>query len=103
MLILFKLIFLHKTLKIDFEASTDNIFDSQAQSAPTFPFETNFVIDGINGFRYGDVLQFNALPKRYRVNTVFSIIGLTHTINTTGKWTTDIKCIMRPRIGKNDE
>lgn len=82
---------------------TDNIFDSQAQSAPTFPFETNFVIDGINGFRYGDVLQFNALPKRYRVNTVFSIIGLTHTINTTGKWTTDIKCIMRPRIGKNDE
>jgi hypothetical protein len=82
---------------------TDNIFDAQAQQAPTFPFECNFVIDGINGFRYGDVLQFDALPKRYRFNTVFSIIGLTHTINTKGFWTTDVKCIMRPRIGDADE
>jgi len=71
---------------------------SQQMAAPIFPFEASITIDGINGFRYGDILQFDALPNRYKMNTVFSIINITHTVSNTGTWTTELKCIMRPSI-----
>ena len=67
-------------------------------TAPIFPFEASVTLDGIHGFKYGDVLQFDALPLRYRMNTVFSIINISHTVNTTGEWITTLKCIMRPSI-----
>ena len=75
-----------------------DIKTSQQLSAPIFPFEAEFTIDGVNGLRYGDVLTFEALPSKYRINTVFSIIGITHTISTEGDWTTKVRCIMRPSI-----
>lgn len=71
---------------------------SQQMAAPIFPFEANITIDGINGFRYGDVLQFDVLPNRYTTNTVFSIININHTVSNTGIWNTELKCIMRPSI-----
>jgi len=71
---------------------------SQQMAAPIFPFEASITIDGINGFRYGDVLQFDALPNRYTFNTVFSIIGITHSVSNVGEWTTELKCIMRPKL-----
>jgi hypothetical protein len=71
---------------------------SQQMAAPIFPFEASITIDGINGFRYGDILQFDALPNRYKMNTVFSIINITHAVSNTGTWTTELKCIMRPSI-----
>lgn len=71
---------------------------SQLMSAPIFPFEAVITIDGINGFRYGDVLQFEALPLRYRMNTVFSVINISHTVSSTGEWLTELRCIMRPSI-----
>ena len=75
-----------------------DIRQSQQLTAPIFPFDASFTIDGINGLRYGDVLSFAALPKKYTTNTVFSIIGLNHTVGTDGMWTTKVKCIMRPNI-----
>jgi hypothetical protein len=77
---------------------TDQIQRSNQLVAPIFPFDAEVTIDGINGFRYGDVLQFSGLPERYRRNTVFSIINVVHTIGTDGNWTTKLRCIMRPRI-----
>ena len=71
---------------------------SQLMSAPIFPFEATITIDGINGFRYGDVVQFEALPMRYRMNTVFSILNVSHNVSNTGQWLTELKCIMRPSI-----
>ena len=75
-----------------------DIKKSQQLTAPIFPFTVNFTIDGVNGFRYGDVLTFDGLPLRYRAHTVFSITSITHNVSTDGKWTTDINCIMRPNI-----
>lgn len=75
-----------------------DIRQSQQLTAPIFPFDASFTIDGINGLRYGDVLSFAALPKKYTTNTVFSIIGINHTVGTDGMWTTKVKCIMRPNI-----
>ena len=77
----------------------DDITKSQQLTAPIFPFDVEFTIDGINGLRYGDVLTFDALPTKYKKNTVFSIIGITHDVGTEGDWTQKVKCIMRPQIG----
>ena len=72
---------------------------SQQATAPIFPWDASFTIDGINGFRYGDIVTFEVLPERYRVNTVFSVIGVNHDLSQDGQWKTEIKCIMRPKIG----
>ena len=89
---------LRKALLDHMKFPTSKIQDSQALSAPVFPFEAEFTIDGINGLRYGDVVKFEALPNRYKINTVFSIIGITHNVTNNGEWTTNVKCIMRPNI-----
>lgn len=74
------------------------IDESNQLTAPVIPFEVEFTIDGINGFRYGDVLTFDGLPTRYKQNAVFSIMSIAHTVGTDGQWTTTIRCIMRPNI-----
>ena len=66
--------------------------------SPIYPYEVEFTIEGINGFRYGDALKFEALPKKYQNGTTFSVISTTHTVNTNGEWDTKIKCIMRPHF-----
>jgi hypothetical protein len=77
---------------------TPNIRDSMNLATPIIPFDVTVTIDGINGFRYGDVLDFPALPSRYRKDVVFSVINVNHTISNDGDWTTTLRCIMRPKI-----
>lgn len=77
---------------------TETIQGSNQITAPIIPFDVEFTMDGINGFRYGDVLTFDLLPERYIKDTVFSIVSVTHTIDTAGMWTTTVRCIMRPKI-----
>lgn len=71
---------------------------SNQTAAPVIPFTVEFTIDGINGFRYGDVLTFDGLPDRYRQNVVFCVANVTHTINTDHQWVTTIRCFTRPKI-----
>ena len=75
-----------------------DIRKSQQMTAPIFSFDVEFTIDGINGFRYGDTLTFDALPLKYRINTVFAIISITHTVTSDGQWQTIIRCLMKPSI-----
>jgi len=77
---------------------TEEIDKSNLLNTPIFPYDASITIDGVNGFRYGDVLQFNALPYRYRTQTVFSIINISHTVGSSGLWTTELACIMRPKV-----
>lgn len=77
---------------------TGVLTESNQLTAPIYPFDAEFTTDGINGFRYGDVLQFDGLPKRYIDSTVFSIININHTVSTNGEWKTNIKCIQRPKF-----
>jgi len=77
---------------------TPDIITTNQMIAPVIPFDVEFTIDGINGFRYGDVLTFDALPSRYKINCVFCIISVTHNVTTEGQWTTTVRCIMRPKI-----
>jgi hypothetical protein len=89
---------LYKDLTEYLQYPTSNLRDSQQITAPIFPFDVTFKIDGINGLRYGDILTFEGLPQRYRVNTVFSVIGIMHTVTADGQWETEVRCIMRPNI-----
>jgi len=66
--------------------------------APLFPMEIEFTIDGINGLRYGDVLDFPGLPARYRNHMTFSIKTLSHTLSTSGDWTLKIITLLRPKF-----
>jgi hypothetical protein len=77
---------------------TPNPITSNQIAAPVIPFTVEFTIDGINGFRYGDVLTFDGLPDRYKQNVVFCVANVTHTINTDHQWVTDIRCFTRPKI-----
>ena len=77
---------------------TDDIEKSIGNNKSIFPMELEFTIDGINGFKYGDVLNFNGLPKRYTDSFVFTVLGIEHTVSNEGEWTTKIKCNPRIRI-----
>lgn len=77
---------------------TDDIEKSIDQTKAIFPMELEFTLDGINGFKYGDVLQFNGLPKKYLKSFVFTVLGISHKVTTSGEWTTTIKCNPRVRI-----
>jgi hypothetical protein len=89
---------LHTSLQKYIQYPKSSLEDSVNLKAPVIPFDASFTIEGVNGFRYGDVLEFSGLPKRYTDNTVFGIIGINHSVSAEGEWTTGIQCIMRPRI-----
>jgi len=77
---------------------TPDITKSNELNAPIYPFDAELSIEGISGFRYGDVVIIPLLPKRYLTQTVFSVIGVDHTVSSDGVWTTKLKLIMRPKI-----
>lgn len=89
---------LHTSLQKYIQYPKSSLEDSVNLKAPVIPFDASFTVEGVNGFRYGDVLEFSGLPKRYTNNTVFCIIGINHSVSSTGEWNTSIQCIMRPRI-----
>jgi hypothetical protein len=85
-------------LKKYIQYPTPSIKQSAQMQAPIYPYDIEFTIDGINGFRYGDALEFDAIPTKYKNGTTFSIIAVNHNVSTNGEWTTNIKCIMRPKF-----
>jgi hypothetical protein len=89
---------LYKALAEYIKYPVSDFRKAQQMTAPIWPFEASVTLDGIHGFRYGDVVQFDALPTRYRRNTVFSIFGVTHTVDANGVWETVLKCKMRSSI-----
>ena len=89
---------LHTSLQKYIQYPKSSLEASVNLKAPVIPFDASFTVEGVNGFRYGDVLEFSGLPKRYTNNTVFCIIGINHSVSSIGEWNTGIQCIMRPRI-----
>ena len=53
---------LHTSIKNYVQYPTPTIQDTNQFKAPIIPFDASFTIEGINGFRYGDVLKFEGLP-----------------------------------------
>lgn len=89
---------LANALKKYVQYPTPSIKETLELTPPIIPFDAEFTIDGINGFRYGDVLTFNILPERFRYNTVFLVVGVNHVVSNIGEWNTVVRCIGRPKI-----
>jgi len=63
-----------------------------------FPLTISIVLDGIEGFRFGDTITSNYLPSRYRLESgmrvVFTVTKYTHTIKGND-WQTELTCVSR--------
>lgn len=93
-----KRIALASALKKHIQYPKPTVEQSNQLAAPVFPIDAEFTIDGINGFRYGDIVDFPGIPEKYRRQTTFTIKGISHSVTETGEWTTKISCMMRPRF-----
>lgn len=88
---------LQDALKIYVKYSEPSLQKSLDQQKPRWLYTLEFTVDGINGFRFGDVLQFRGLPKKYNNDYIFCITKVTHKVNATGEWTTVVNCDSRAR------
>jgi hypothetical protein len=93
-----KQISLAAALKKYIQYPRPTIEQSNQLAAPVFPIDAEFTIDGINGFRYGDIVDFPGIPEKYRRCTTFTIKGISHSVSEAGEWTTKVSCMMRPRF-----
>ncbi len=69
-----------------------------------YPIEFSLTIDGIDGFKFGDVIKTNLIPERYnKEGMVFVITKIGHTIQN-GVWETTLstKARIDPGSLKND-
>jgi len=56
-----------------------------------YPIEFSVTLDGINGFKFGDVIKTSLIPKHYNVDwdIVFTVIKVVHKV-TTSTWETTL-------------
>lgn len=57
--------------------------------------EVNFTVHGMSGFKRGDTMRFEGLPKNFSYPHTYEVTGLEHELTTTG-WFTKVKTGMRP-------
>jgi len=62
------------------------------------PLKLSLKIDGIAGLHFGNVINIDYLPERYKNKVVFQITNISHDIGTSG-WETSIETIMRINTG----
>tara|TARA_R110001592_G_scaffold26720_7_gene99731 strand:+ start:7942 stop:9825 length:1884 start_codon:yes stop_codon:yes gene_type:complete len=65
-----------------------------------YPITFSVVLDGIEGFKFGDTISSSYLPSRYTKssmgNPVFTVTSYVHKISNND-WTTTVKALMRMR------
>lgn len=88
---------LQNALELYVKYSEPSLQESIDQQKPRWLYTLEFTVDGINGFKFGDVLQFRGLPKKYNQDYVFIVDKITHKIDATGNWTTTLNCGTRAR------
>lgn len=88
---------LQNALELYVKYSEPSLQESIDQQKPRWLYTLEFTVDGINGFKFGDVLQFRGLPKKYNQDYVFIVDKITHQIDATGQWTTTLNCGTRAR------
>lgn len=67
-----------------------------------YPIELTITIDGINGFKFGDVIKTNLIPSHYntRWNVVFTITKIIHKV-TPSTWETTLHTAARLPLDGN--
>lgn len=61
-------------------------------NAAAYPIDFTITIDGINGFKFGDVIKTTAIPKRYNTyyGMVFTVTKISHKIDAS-TWETTLQ------------
>ena len=90
---------LRQTYLINKKQST-NVYgkNGEKSSVVNVPFglaEVNFTVHGMSGFKRGDSLRFEGVPKNFGHPHVYEVTEMEHEVTTTG-WYTKIKTKMRP-------
>jgi hypothetical protein len=90
---------LRQTFLVDKKQST-NVYgqDGKDESIVNVPFgmaEVNFTVHGMSGFKRGDTLRFEGVPKNFGYPHVYEVTEMEQEVTTTG-WYTKIKTKMRP-------
>ena len=75
-----------------------DLITSNALASTILPYEVSFTIDGLNGFKYGDIVNFDILPLKYKISVVFVITSVTHTVTSEGTWSTTCRCQMKTNM-----
>ena len=64
-----------------------------------YPVEFSVTIDGVQGFKFGNVITTNLIPLRYRnAGMVFTVTKIDHKI-TSGVWETTLHTVSRLKAG----
>ena len=76
-------------------AKIENFYNSKQNSiSPVLPINLSLKSYGNNFLSYGDFFMVNYLPDYYKKRVVFQIVGVDHTLDTSG-WTTNYTTVMR--------
>jgi hypothetical protein len=61
-----------------------------------YPIQLTLTIDGINGFKFGDVIKTTLIPRHYNVNwdIVFTVTKIEHKV-TVNSWETTLHTAAR--------
>lgn len=89
---------LQNALRKYIQYPTENLDTSQQLTSTILPYEVTFTIDGLNGFKFGDIVHFDILPNKYKDSVVFVITSVTHNITSDGKWSTSCRCQMKSNM-----
>jgi hypothetical protein len=80
-----------KRLSYGVPSKSDGYNDAHWLNKAIYPIEFSFTIDGINGFKVGDVIKTSLIPKHYNLDwdITFTLSKLTHKV-TPSTWETNI-------------
>lgn len=68
--------------------------DSYLCSGIILPFNFEFTVDGIGGFKFGQIVSSTRIPASLRENYVWQVTAVEHTMNIQD-WTTTVKTVAR--------
>lgn len=76
-----------------------NVVTGNTSSSGPLPIKVNFTILGMSGFKFGDLVKINGLPKQYsKAETgAFMITEVKHKVDNK-LWTTECEAMFRPYI-----
>lgn len=74
----------------------DDVADAHWLNKAIYPIEFSATIDGINGFKFGDVLKTSLIPKHYNEawDITFTVTKITHKV-TPSTWETTLQTAAR--------
>ena len=68
--------------------------DSYLCGGIILPFNFEFTVDGIGGFKFGQIVSSTRIPASLRENYVWQVTAVEHTMNIQD-WTTTVKTVAR--------